>query len=326
MTSTDQYRTIADGAGWIDLASRGRLRFEGADVGSFLQALLTNDVSRLKSGEGLYSAYLTPQGRMLTDLELYRRPAWWLADVVPGQASGLLARLDGSIFSEDVRVTDDSGRTGEMMLVGGLADTELAVVLSLSRAALSELAELSQIGWEDGFVARTSDALLPTFKIFASTERLAGLVADLDRAGIPRITDELVEALRVEAGRPRFGVDMNEETIPLEAGLLDRAISTTKGCYVGQEIIIRILHRGGGRVAKRLVTVALDAAAAPPPPGAVVMNADREIGRLTSVATSPTSGAPIALGYVHRDFAVVGQRFTIGGPEGTVATVTGLAH
>ena len=105
---------------------------------------------------------------------------------------------------------------------------------------------------------------------------------------------------------------MTDETIPLEAGLLDRAISTTKGCYVGQEVIIRVLHRGGGRVAKRLVKLEFDPAlAAAPPSGSTLLFEGRETGRVTSAAYSPARQRVIALGFVHRDAAVVGQRVTV---------------
>ena len=111
----------------------------------------------------------------------------------------------------------------------------------------------------------------------------------LDELGAVKMSGELFEALRIEAGRPSFGVDMDEETIPLEAGLLERGISPTKGCYVGQEIIIRILHRGGGRVAKRLARLTFDPSViAPPAAGTSILDGDRDVGRITSAAISPT--------------------------------------
>ena len=128
------------------------------------------------------------------------------------------------------------------------------------------------------------------FTVVVPIARRQDVVDRLDAAGVQSISDALLESLRIEAGRPRFGVDMTEETIPLEAGLLDRAISTTKGCYVGQEIVIRILHRGGGRVAKRLVTLSFETPpAAPPAPGTPLLDGGKNIGQLTSVSPSLTS-------------------------------------
>jgi folate-binding protein YgfZ len=132
--------------------------------------------------------------------------------------------------------------------------------------------------------------------------------------------------MRIEAGRPSFGIDMTEETIPLEAGLLERAISQTKGCYVGQEVIIRVLHRGGGRVAKRLVRLSCEPGTAVPPAGAAISIDDRDVGRVTSAALSPRDGRPLALGYVHRDSAEPGRSVILTWDgERAPAAITGLA-
>ena len=140
------------------------------------------------------------------------------------------------------------------------------------------------------------------------------------------LTDELFTALRVDAGRPLFGVDMDTETIPLEAGLLDRAISTTKGCYVGQEVIIRVLHRGGGRVARRLVKIKFDGEASGQlQPGAGLRIGDREAGRVTSLAPALDDSGAIALAYLRREFAEVGQKVLADGPSNVEGVVTGFA-
>ena len=130
------------------------------------------------------------------------------------------------------------------------------------------------------------------------------------------MSPEALSAARIEAAYPLFGSDMNADTIPLEAGIEARAISTTKGCYVGQEVIIRVLHRGHGRVARRLVTLKLDGDGAEP--RARIVNGDREVGVVTSVAASPASG-PIALAYVHRDLAAADVRVEVETPAGRVA-------
>jgi folate-binding protein YgfZ len=128
------------------------------------------------------------------------------------------------------------------------------------------------------------------------------MIAAIGQAGAVLVGNDTTEVTRVEAGRPAWPRDMNETTIPLEAGIEDRAISLTKGCYVGQEIIIRVLHRGHGRVAKRLVGLRMAGDAAVPSAGDPIRSGDREIGAVTSAVFSPRAGGPIALGYVHRDF------------------------
>ena len=131
-----------------------------------------------------------------------------------------------------------------------------------------------------------------------------------------------IEAARIEAGYPLFGADMTDETIPLEAGIEDRAISMTKGCYVGQEVIIRVLHRGQGRVAKRLVGLRIkgDQPDVVPASGARVFSDERDIGGVTSAARLPNLGA-IALGYVHRDFVAAGTELEVDTPSGRVPAV-----
>jgi folate-binding protein YgfZ len=129
-----------------------------------------------------------------------------------------------------------------------------------------------------------------------------------------------LEAARIEASYPVYGVDMTPDTIPLEAGIEDRALSLTKGCYVGQEVIIRVLHRGHGRVARRLVR--LRGRGDAPQKDAKVFSGDREVGFITSSAKSPRLGA-IALGYVHRDFVEPGTAVEIDlGEARTLAHVT----
>jgi folate-binding protein YgfZ len=322
---TDEYRIIAGAAGWIARSDRGRVRLAGEDAGSFLQSLVTNDLAALQIGEGRYAAYLTPTGRMLADLAIYRRADEWILGLAADRAGAIAARLDQSIFSEDVRVTDASSELTELSVAGVRSASLLARALGLSEPAIDTLAELAQLDWQDGFVARAGDALLPSYSVIVPAARRDEIAETFGRAGLARISAALMEALRIEAGRPRFGADLTEDTIPLEAGLLERSISTAKGCYVGQEIIIRILHRGGGRVAKRLVTLTLDPPSAGlPPAGTPLIAGDKVVGALTSVSPSPTSPSVIALGYIHRDHAEPGRDVFVG-DTGATAKITGFA-
>lgn len=322
----DQYRIIEGGAGWIDRSGRGRIRFGGGDAASFLQALVSNEVATLTAGQGTYATYLTPQGRMIADLRIYHRGDSLLADVAPGSAAELAARFDQLIFTEDVQPVDVTSEIGQIGVAGGLAAERLASALGWGgdgAVALASLAPLAQFTVGDVFVARTDDARCATFDAFCPAAATSAVVESLRAAGLAEIPAELADSLRVDAGRPAFGVDMTTETIPLEAGLLDRAISTSKGCYVGQEVIIRVLHRGGGRVAKRLVRLTFDAAVAEAPgPADVLRDGDADVGRLTSVAASlDAAGGWIALGYVHRDSAEPGRRLSLAGRPEARATI-----
>ena len=324
----DQYRIIREAAGWIDRRGRGLLRVEGRDAIPFLQALVTNDVGRLARGEGIYATHLTAQGRMIADLEIYHRGEALIAAVASGVAAPLAARLDDAIFAEDVRVSDATAALADLLIVGGGAAALVSRALGIDLVALNALPELAQLDVADGFVARSGEAPIDAFRIVAPAEPGHQIARRIEAHGALPMKDEFVEALRVAAGRPAFGIDMTDQTIPLEAGLLDRGISTTKGCYVGQEIIIRVLHRGAGRMAKRLVTLAWDPPPAAPRPAAStpLVHEGRAIGHLTSIAPALTGEGVIGLGYVARDMATIGQQVTIGDRDGLVAEITGFAR
>jgi folate-binding protein YgfZ len=289
--TADQYHIISAGCGWVDRRDRGRLRFDGPDAKAFLHALLTNDIHSLSRGQSVYAAYLTPQGRMIADMTIHDAGDFLLADVPPGLAPALALRFDQLIFAENVRVADVSGAMFQLTLVGPASASVAQAVATPAR-----------------IVSPGVDVGLPTIDLFGDSVQFEEVIRGLEAAGAVRVSPQLLDALRIDAGRPVFGVDMTEETIPLEAGLLERAISTTKGCYVGQEVIIRVLHRGGGRVAKRLVKLEFDPAVAEPPRAGTPIEVDgREVGRITSAAASPARGHVVALGYVHRDSAEIGR-------------------
>ncbi len=320
----EEYRIAATGAAWIERPGAGRIRFEGPDSASFLQALLSNDVLRLTRGQGVYAAYLTPQGRMIADVEVWHRGDALMAVVADGMGAMLAARFDQLIFSEAVTVTDETSLWTEVVVTGGRAIEIVAVALALDPAALSSLAELSQIDGGNGFVVRGGGSPWPTFRIVVPVAEREGITRALDSHGSRAMSEALAETLRVEAGRPKWGAELTSDTIPLEAGLLERAISTAKGCYVGQEIIIRILHRGGGRVAKRLMKLAFDPAmTSPPPSGASVLADGHIVGHITTAVFSPSASRVIALAYVHRDSAEIGTTLTVDGTSVVVESAAG---
>jgi len=328
---SDQYRIISDGAGWLDRAGRGRVRFRGSDAASFLQALVSNEVASLQPGQGVYATYLTPQGRMIADLRIYRRGDSFVADVAPSTGAALAERFDQLIFAEDVQSSDATAELSQTTVIGGRAAEIVGEALGMDAAALRALPVWAQLDARDAggdgvFVVRTDDATLPSFDVFGPAGAAASIRERLAGAGAGELPRELAESLRIDAGRPRFGVDMTEQTIPLEAGLLDRAIGTGKGCYVGQEVIIRVLHRGGGRVAKRLVRLAFDPGVVEPPAaGDAIEAGGKPTGTITSVARAPDDSRWIALGYTHRDVAEEGRQVTIAGRPDAGATIAGLA-
>jgi folate-binding Fe-S cluster repair protein YgfZ len=199
---TLQYRTITE----------GRLRFEGPDAASFLHALVTNDVEGLAPGRGCYAAWLSPQGRMITDLLLLRDETGVWAEVPEGMAPGLQARFDQLIFSEDVRVTDVTAETPAALVVGGQAAAAVATATGADPAAVEALPMFGHLTVGEFRVVRTDETARPTFQVWAPAGTTSEVVF-LDT----EMTSEVVLALRIEAGRPKFGVDMTTDTIPLEA-------------------------------------------------------------------------------------------------------------
>jgi tRNA-modifying protein YgfZ len=319
MFSLDQYRAAKEGAALIDRSTQGRISLTGRDRAAFLHALLTNDIARLTAGTGTYAAYLTPQGRMISDMRVVECGEEMLLDVEPSVVDSLAERLDKLIFSEDVHVTNVTRHLAEVGIHGALAAQMLEGTTGIPAGRLQSLSQYDNVRApgssmtiirDDAFGATGFDVCLPAAEAERFMDELAG-------AGAVRTTEETAEVLRIETGRPRFAVDMDTDTIPLEAGIEDRAISLTKGCYVGQEVIVRVLHRGHGRVARRLVGL-LFADGSVPSRGDHVMADDRQIGRITSAASSPLMGAPIALGYVERNYSQPGARVSVGGASAEV--------
>jgi folate-binding protein YgfZ len=328
MISLDDYRRIRDGAGVVDRSAYGRIAVTGRDRASFLQGLVTNDVAALRPGTGCYAAHLTPQGRMITDLRLIDAGDAIVAGVEPGFAEPLATRFDGFIFTEDVAIANLTGSWGELGVYGPRSPQALRDALHVDPARLAAAPEYAN-EWFDSPAGRVlavrSDATGEVgFDLLADRRTLDAIGYALAGAGIKEVGAGTFHVLRLEAGRPVFSIDMDEQTIPLEAGLLERAISTTKGCYVGQEVIVRVLHRGHGRVARRLVGLLADRPDATVERGAAV-HAGPEPGRVTSAAVSPALGKTIALAYVHRDAAGPGQQVTIDASSGPLdAVVTAL--
>ena len=298
------YLAARERAGLIT-RTRGLIVVSGQDRASYLQGLLTNDIAALRVGQGCYAAYLTAQGRMVSDLHVYE-----LGDVIllalPGATTAaVLAKLDQFIFSEDVQLGDASDTLASIAIVGPNAARILSPLVG---AELAELVGLPDHGnvrrIVDGqtlIVLRVADTGEPGYELIVGRDQMPALMQALRTAGALDVDADTAEVLRVEAGVPLFGRDMDEDTIPLEAGIEQQAISFTKGCYVGQEVIIRVLHRGHGRVARRLVGLVFGGDDQLPPPGTTLHVADREVGLVTSSALSPALGCPIALGYVKRD-------------------------
>jgi folate-binding protein YgfZ len=313
--SPKAYEAARREAAFVDRSHRGRLVVTGPDRATYLQGLLTNDIAALEAGTGCYAAYLTPQGRMITDLLVYELGDALLLNVPGEVADALLTRLDQFVFAEDVKLGNVTDTFAQYAVIGPEAATTVAALTHASPQRLTGLGAHGNLraAFADhpAIVARESDTGEPGFDVFLDHADASTFVDRLRQAGVVQLDEATAEALRIEQGVPLFHRDMDEDTIPLEAGIEGRAISLTKGCYVGQEVIIRVLHRGHGRVARKLVGLMLEGSEVPAA-GTTVRSGEREIGGVTSATLSPALGRPIALGYVQRDFVEPGTRVVVG--------------
>lgn len=313
---------IRRGAGLFRHADRGLIEVSGDDRTRWLGGMVTADVEALVAGperSGCYALLLTPKGRIVADLHVVLRPdAFWL-EVASDAVAGVVERLDRYIIADDVELAQ---RGDEMIRLGieGPSAPEILARASGWRAAPAPEAAIDvEIGGVPVVVAAFGWTGEPAFQLFAASTSADALVDALRRADSEGVLVEgdvaTLELMRVEAGVPRLGPDLDEEVLPAEAGL-DRAISTTKGCYTGQEIVARLRSRGQVNhllVGLTLESVAFDALFD-------LFDEERRIGELTSRASSRDAGE-IALGYVRREYAEPGTRLKAG--NGT-ATVTQL--
>jgi folate-binding protein YgfZ len=275
---------------------RGRLALRGEDRVRFLHGMVTADVEKLGAGGGTRAAMLSVKGRLLAELTIYARPDELLLSMDLSLRDKVQALLDKHIVMDDVEVIDRGAELGELGLydrgAGDGAAEALGRALALDAGALRALrphGHLEAGGAHPVMIARDPSLGGDGFRLFGTRERLAGLAA-----GAPLMSAEAREVRRIEAGTARYGLDLDEERLVVEANLED-AISFDKGCYLGQEVVVRATSRG--RVNRRLSGLVLDR---PAPRGAHLRTPDQpEAGVLTSTAASPRFGA-IALGYVHR--------------------------
>jgi tRNA-modifying protein YgfZ len=315
------YAALRTGAALVNRPD-ARLMVRGADRRSYLQGILTNDIAALTPGTGCYAAMLTAQGRMIADMRVLELGDAILLDVPRAIGTAVRDHLERFVFSEDVQIDDVTDARAEIGLYGPRALDVLAAA-RVDGGAPDALYGVTRarLAGHDALIVRADEIGIAGFDLIVDAAAAADARAALGAAGAVPATDEDAEAVRIESGRPRFGADMDADTIPLEAGIEDRAISRSKGCYVGQEVIVRVLDRGHGRVARRLVGLTLDASAGVPARNAAILAGDREIGRVTSAVWSPWLERPAALGYVHRDFAEPGARVAVNGTEAVVSAL-----
>lgn len=298
-----EYESVRRGAGVVDRVDRVALRVYGREPLKMIQGLITNDLAGAPEGQGVYAALLTPKGKMVADARVFRRPGGeLLMDVDAAALDGVLAHLKKYVPPLFARV--EPLEPGVHVL--GVFGPESREVLMRAAGAeippgLAEEAHVSvAFGDVELLVARTGYAGEEGYDVFVPADAAADLWRAIQSAGARPVGHGALEVLRIEAGVPRWGAELDESVIPLEAGLRERAISTTKGCYTGQEVIVRILHRG--HVNRHLRGLLLGEEPAPAAGTELfVAETGKSVGRITSSCASPLYRQTIALGYVRRE-------------------------
>jgi folate-binding protein YgfZ len=325
-----EHRALWESVGLVDLSFRTRLCLAGADRQKFLHGQVTNDVNRLRPGQGCYAALITAKGKMQSDLNIYLLENEILLDFEPGLAATVAQRLERYVISDDVQIVDVGPYYGLLSVQGptaaavvGALDPTLPVPDSPMASVKRDVAELGEIYLINHPRLATAgfDLFVPVGSLGVAAERVRALA--LAKGGC-LCGWQAFDLTRIEAGVPRFGVDMDETNLAPETGIEERAISYTKGCYIGQEVIARI--RTYGQVTKHLRgLVIFGETAGLPQKGAKLFQAEKEVGYITSAVYSPKAGANIALGYVRREAQTSGTALVVqSGTHQYSATVVDL--
>jgi glycine cleavage system T protein len=325
---TQEYQAIRQQAGLIDLSFRGRLKVAGKNGVQFLQGLVSNDVKALNIGQGIFAAFLNVTGRVLSDCYIYKWADYLLVDLPANTREKISQSLQRFVPAGDFEVTDLTTSTSLLSLQGPQA----ALVLSqISQTPLEQLQNLAALQFITSNIANQEVTIIAQPQLAASGYLLlvansaaSAILAAILAAKVLPVGWEAYNLLRLEAGLPLYGVDFDDTTIILEAGL-ENAVSYNKGCYLGQETVAKIHYRGHNQTARRLAGLVIDSANDPPPPQTKVQNAQgKEIGYLTSTGYSPALNKPIALAYLRREQFTPGQVHNLMTTPPLTATVVAL--
>jgi folate-binding protein YgfZ len=304
-----EYRALTEGCGLLEHSERGKLALTGPGAKEFLAGQVTNDTEALTPGSGCYAAFLTPKGKMRGDLRILDRGDELLLDTERSALQALFDMIRRFKIGYEVDLHKRTVERGLLSLIGPdaprIAGAEMLPAVEHANAVV-EIAGVTAV------VART-DTGVDLLCNAADTEHLAKALRD---RGATPVSEDAAEIVRVERGRPRYGIDLDETVIPQEADLNERAVSFTKGCYVGQETVARLFYKG--KPNRRLRGLRLSGH---PELGAELRLGERTVGHLTSAAVSPANG-PIGLALIRRE-AEPGAIVSVGA-RGTEAEVVEL--
>ena len=303
-----QYRALREEAGYLPRV-RAALSVKGPDAAEYLQGQLTNDIEGLATGQGCYAALLDRKGHLQADmrvLQLHDEDLW--LDIEPGPASGVLKHLRTYSIGREVEIQDATETWAVTSLIGPRA-AELSGFEGLDPEHAQGFRE-----WDGTEVLAVATDV--GIDLITKADAAKGLAQLLEGTGAVEVSETAAEIIRVESGRPRFGLDMGAESMPAEAGITERAVDFEKGCYIGQEPVARLHYRGKPNRTLRGLRLS-----APAEHGDPVRLGDKEVGKIGTASLSPALG-PIALAIVRRE-AEEGDTLAVGDGN-TTAEVVGL--
>jgi len=321
--SSDYSAARDGGASLIDLSARGRILISGSDAVMFLNGLITNDMNTLAVSRWMPAVFPNVQGRLLAAVRVMHREDGFLIDTEAATRDVVVKLLERFTLAGDFRLADLTQDTALLSIQGAKSPEIMAAMFDETAAHLSRDA-VASVDWQGQriTVIRATHTAEDGFDIFVNATEAESLRDSLVKASAQPIGNDTIETLRIEAGIARYGIDMDETNVVTETNL-DDAVSFTKGCYIGQEIIARIKYRG--HVAKKLAGLILEGEMSLVS-GAKIFSVDnKEIGRVTSVGFSPRLGRTIALGYVKYDYLAPGTSVkVISSEKELLAKITGL--
>ncbi len=298
------YATLDSGCALIRLPTRTHIELCGADRQLFLHNLCTNDVKRLQPGTGCEAFITNVQGKTLGHVLVFAGATSLALETVADQGEPLIAHLDRYLITEDVQIADRSAEWSQLAVAGGTA----AEVLKQCGLDVPSTPLHHRDGLLSGIPVsvRNVDMIsAPCFFVQTKREALEELVESFREQGGTECGPDVLETARIEHGWPRFGVDISERNLPQEINRNERAISFTKGCYLGQETVARI--DALGHVNRLLVGLRFDGQEVPAT-GMKLSDGEREVGEVTSATRSPRLAVPLALAFIRHEYADVGTQ------------------
>ena len=324
-----EHHTVRNSVGIADVSYRGRYGLTGEDRAKFLHRIISNDVESLSTGQGTYATLLTNRGKIIADMNVYVLEDMIGIDTAAETTDGLFNELDKYMIADDVEIADLTADTGAIAVHGPKSSDLVQSVLGISE--LANLPERHHRFHEAGTLFNNAVVCVRTdttgetgYTLYTAAEGLESLwerlVSEGAQFNVQPVGWNALESLRIEAGVPRYGTELTDSVIPLEAEL-EYAIDFEKGCYIGQEIVARMKYRGHPNRLLRGIEINGDPKTPECPEiyqDAPVYSSDKEVGWITSFTFAPTLGKPIAMAYVRMAVTEAGSRVQIQTSEGRV--------